>query len=214
MRQSGNHGRNSDSSRSENSNAPRQSSQIFTPPSGGTVKKSPPVKDIIKDPVVIPEPEKANLPEPEKAETQNPPPSIENAEPIEEKNNATSEPQNEIPPLDFSAHWLKIADLCFDKMPTVYYSIKEQIPDIENNIVTIRITNPIQKDLIESKKREMLSYLRTHFDNTISEIEVVVDEHIETKARIFTAQDKVSELAQQNEELVDFLKILNLSVKD
>ncbi|MDR2979182.1 MAG: hypothetical protein LBV02_01870 [Bacteroidales bacterium] len=146
------------------------------------------MKDIIKDSVVIPEKK-------EESEEQVVP-DIK-----EEK-------------LDFVAHWEKMADLFFDKMPTVYYSIKEHIPEIKDNIVLIGIKNPLQKDLIESKKRDVLAYLRQHVDNTINDVEVVVDENIETKIKLLNAQDRVHELVQQNEDLPEFLKILNLSVRE
>lgn len=181
------------------------------------VKKSPPVKDLIKDPVVIPEKKEESDEQIAPLNSQLPTPNLElpdpNPEIPEEKREQVAPNINE-EKLDFAAHWEKIADLFFNKMPTVYYSIKEHLPEIKDNIILIGIKNPLQKDLIESKKWEVLDYLRQHVDNMIDNMEIVVDENIETKIKLWNAQERVNELVQQNEDLPEFLKILNLSVRE
>lgn len=196
----------------ENPNAPKQSTQGFISPIGATVKKSPSVKDLINDPVIVTEERKEEKEEKEVKVSEE---VVEEKEKSgEEEGEKEEEKIIEGEQLTFEEHWIKVADLFFDKMPTVYYSIKENIPEIKNNIVYIGIKNPLQEDLIASKKREVLSYLRTYFDNAIEEVEIVVDEQMETKVKLLTSRDKVEELVKQNEELTDFLKILNLSVKE
>lgn len=196
------------------------------------------MKDIIKDPVITTPPETIS-PEPEAkpeakpeivpevtqeisaAEVKPETPTIDN-EPApttsEEKLPAEeSSPVNEIAetePLSFEEHWVKVADLFFNKMPTVYYSIREHIPEIKDHIVLVSIKNSLQKDLIESKKKEVIAYLRTHFNEEIQDLEVLVDELLVSKIKLLDAREKVMELAQENEELTEFLKILNLSVKE
>lgn len=116
--------------------------------------------------------------------------------------------------IGFEEHWKKMADICFGKLPTVYYTVKEYLPEIVEGMIYIKVKNELQKELIEGKIREMLAYLRNHFSNEIQNIEVLVDEQLESKVRIMDAGEKLRLLNEQNNSLPEFLKILNLVVKD
>ena len=153
-----------------------------------------------EEPLKVPE----KVEETEKEKTA---PEVEKIAPIE--------PEEEKVPLTFAQHWEKIVDLYFEKVPTVYYALKkEYIPKIVDNIVQIKVKNQLQKEEIDVRIREILSYLRMNFDNSIDDVEVLVDGTIASKAKIMDARDKMDLLNEQNKSLPEFLQILKLTIKE
>ena len=147
---------------------------------------------------------------------------LETVEVIEEENIEPEtvevvpiEPTEEKEQLTFIQHWEKIVDLYFEKVPTVYYALKkEYIPEIVDNVVQIKVKNQLQKEDIDVRIREILSYLRNNFDNSIDNVEVHVDGTIASKAKIMDARDKMNLLNEQNKSLPEFLQILKLTIKE
>ena len=70
-----------------------------------------------------------------------------------------------------------------------------------------------QKNQLEMSKRAMLEYWRNHFHLNVDDIEFVIREH-ERKKVIYTSEDKVNNMLEQNPELKDFLQVLNFRIKD
>mgnify|MGYP006990035238 CR=1 FL=1 len=223
---------------------PRQSSRNFVPPPTNAVKKSPSIKEYINDAPIVKateKPETENVPESIDLSTVIPPtveakePDIENplpdvpaeieitgtcqgaeAEKVQELS-TVSEEENILPTPEaesFEVHWSKVVDTCFQKLPTVYYSLKEYLPEITNQTLVIKVRNMLQKEQIEEKTREIMAYLRNHYDNSINGMEVLIDEELETKVKILDNRDKLNILNEQNNSLPEFMKILNLVIKE
>jgi len=102
----------------------------------------------------------------------------------------------------------------FASVPTIYFSLKESLPEIENNIIKVVVKNVIQKEHFEAKTREVLEFLRTHYDERIEDIVVETNELLETKKIIYDVKDKLQNFKEQNEEFEEFLQILDLKIKD
>jgi len=173
------------------------------------VKKTPDITDIIdvrsekRETVEIPQP---NI---EKKTTE------EEFQPnIEEKTTEVELKPNVEPNMEFPAHWRTLFEQIFSSVPTVYFSLKESLPEIENNIIKVIVKNEIQKEHFEAKIRDVLEYLRTHFDEKIDDIVVETNEKLETKKIIYDVKDKLQNFKEQNEEFEDFLQILDLKIKD
>jgi hypothetical protein len=115
---------------------------------------------------------------------------------------------------DLEPHWRTMFQQVFASVPTIYYPLKETLPQIENNIIKVTVKNDIQKEHFEAKKREVLEYLRTHYDEKIEDVEVTTNEKMETKKIIYDVKDKLQNFKEQNEEFEDFLQILDLKIKD
>ncbi|MDL2230844.1 hypothetical protein LJB75_00320 [Bacteroidales bacterium OttesenSCG-928-L19] len=221
------------------SSAPQQSSRTFVPPPTGAVKKSISIKENLVDSVKeeVAKNEMAKEEEmkeegmkeegmkeegmKEEGEVKEVEGDVKEAEEVEEVKEVKEEEEekkegiveaNE--QMDFAAHWLQMTDLIFDKLPTVYYTIKEFVPEVIDQKVYVKVKNAFQKEQIELKKREILSYLRNNFDPEINDIELLVDETIQSKAKIFDGQEKLKSLHEENKSLSDFLKILNLTQKE
>ena len=62
-------------------------------------------------------------------------------------------------------------------------------------------------------KRAMLEFWRNHFQLNVDDIEFVIREH-ERKKVIYTSEDKVNNMLEQNPALKDFLQVLNFRIKD
>ena len=96
----------------------------------------------------------------------------------------------------------------------IYFPLKDHIPVFENNIIKIEVLNTFQQDQYQMHKRAMLEYWRTHFTDNVDDIEITLNEHLEVKKIIFTAEDKLKNLQEQNPKITDFMNILNFKIKN
>jgi len=115
---------------------------------------------------------------------------------------------------DFPTHWHTMFNHIFHSVPTIYIPLKETLPKIENNIIKVTVKNEVQKEHFEAKIRDVLEFLRTHFNEQIEEIIVEANEQLETKKIIYDVKDKLQNFKEQNAEFEDFLQILDLKIKD
>ena len=115
---------------------------------------------------------------------------------------------------DFTTHWREIFQQVFAAIPIIYHPLKDSLPKIENNIIKVTAKNDIQKEHFENKTREILEYLRTHYDEKIEDIVVETNETMETKKIIYDDRDKLLNFKEQNEEFDEFIQILDLKIKD
>jgi len=235
---SGNHGRSSaeappaGTSPLVPSTTPQQSTSGFVAPASVPVKKTPDITDIIvevrgerievRDEAIRRledkeaeggrqkaesekvESEKA---ESEKVESENV--ESENVEEIIDNSQLTIVNSNVFP-----EQWRVMFEQVFASVPTIYFSLKETLPEVENNVIKVTVKNEIQKEHFEAKTREVLEFLRTHFDEKIEDVVVVTNEKMETKKIIYDVKDKLQNFKEQNEEFEDFLQILELKIKD
>lgn len=124
-------------------------------------------------------------------------------------------PLEETSSLDnFKAQWRQLFEELFANFPMIYYPLKEHFPTLENHILKMEVLNKVQKEQCEIHKRAVLEYWRTHFNDDVDDMEIILNEHIEMKKIIFTAEDKIKNLQEQNPELEAFLNILNFKIKD
>lgn len=217
--------------------APQQSTKSFVSPVGVPIKKTPPIADIIEDRVKkdFDIPSKKRIESKELIDTQVIPVSedvngqisedseivgnLATAEFVEnqdnfEKHEGTLIVKQEISEEDFATHWATLFDLIFSHTPTIYYPLKGYVPQIKGNIIYIDLKNEIQKEHFDPKIREILAYLRTHFNEAIEEILINVDESIVTKKIIYDTVDKMKNLNEQNSNFEEFSSILDLKVKE
>ena len=115
---------------------------------------------------------------------------------------------------DFATCWHRLFETLFSDKHLIYYSLKDETPRYENDVIYIEVKNGIQKDLIETSKTAILEYWRNHFTLNVDDLEVTANEQKESKKVIVNAEDKMRNMAEQNDQLMDFLKILKLNIKD
>jgi hypothetical protein len=128
--------------------------------------------------------------------------------PLPETENAEPQPEE-----TFEACWQKMVDVIFQKKPAFYHQLKDYLPRYENDVIYVDVENDFQKNQLEMSKRAMLEYWRNQFRLNVNEIEFVIHEH-EKKKVIYTSEDKVNNMLEQNPELKDFLQVLNFRIKD
>ncbi|MDR3047098.1 MAG: hypothetical protein LBU51_05720 [Bacteroidales bacterium] len=134
----------------------------------------------------------------------------ETQDPIQED---TVETEHELN-ADFLTPWLAVVELLFNKTPAVYATLKTRIPEINLHRVVISIANSYQKDLIKARQSEILHYLKENYSISLEEIEIVEDQLPDKKLVVMDNTEKIRELNRQNNSLPDFLKILNLNLKE
>lgn len=114
---------------------------------------------------------------------------------------------------DFAECWKQMVDSIFQKKPAFYHQLYDYLPVYEHDVISVDVENDFQKNQLEMSKRAMLEYWRNHFQLNVDEIEFVIHEH-ERKKVIYTSEDKVENMLEQNPALKDFLQVLNFRIKD
>ena len=132
------------------------------------------------------------------------------SEPISEP---ISEAPSETQPEDFAECWKQMVDSIFQKKPAFYHQLYDYLPGYENDTITVDVENDFQKNQLEMSKRAILEFWRNHFQLNVDDIEFVIREH-ERKKVIYTSEDKVNNMLEQNPSLKDFLQVLNFRIKD
>jgi hypothetical protein len=127
----------------------------------------------------------------------------------------TTVPTSEAPaePETFESCWNQMVDVIFAKKPAFYHQLRDYLPRFENEVIYVDVENDFQKNQLEMSKRAMLEYWRNQFKLNVNDIEFVIHEH-ERKKVIYTSEDKVNNMLEQNPELKDFLQVLNFRIKD
>lgn len=132
-----------------------------------------------------------------------------------------SEPTVARPPADpdenpeaFQTFWETMADAVFADVPTLHEPIKHYHPVRKGNILIIPVKNDIQENAFAPLKHQVLRYLRDNWDGTLDDIEVKLDISMETKKFILDDNDKLNALREQNPDIADFIKSLNLRIKN
>ncbi len=96
----------------------------------------------------------------------------------------------------------------------IYHPLKDKIPTLQDGVIKVEVMNDFQKDQYEMRKRALLEYWRNHFSINVDDIEISTNEHMEIKKIIYSAEDKMKNLAEQNTEFGLFLQELNFRMKD
>lgn len=139
----------------------------------------------------------------------------ESAKPVESSEPAAAQPT---PPQEMVTeeillpHWLPMLEAVFSKTPTLYASLKNYLPTIEDNIIKIVLKNERQEDDFKTKKSNVLAYLRNNCSNAIEDVVLTIDINMESKKFILDDKDKYEELRHQNPDIVDFIRVLNLRI--
>ena len=224
-------------------NTPTPSMQSFVTPTS-TVKSGPSIRDLINDPVppapavtesAVPpqepttsaEPaptatEKAVPPQEPTASAEPTPAETEKAVPPQEPDPVTeaTAPVPEVPadpdenPETFQTFWETMVETIFADMPTLHEPLKHYHPERKENILIVPVKNEIQENDFALRKLQVLRYLRENWDETLEDIEVKLDISMETKKFILDDNDKLNALREQNPDIADFIRSLNLRIKN
>ena len=111
---------------------------------------------------------------------------------------------------DFEAKWHEMFEQVFVNIPSIYFPYREYTPELKDNLIHFKVNNEIQKENIETQKRDILEFLRNHFDNAIEDLVITSDQTFIPKKIIYDQKDKFENFAEENPNFVDFVKILNL----
>lgn len=111
-------------------------------------------------------------------------------------------------------HWNTLVDLIFEKVPTLKSFLKFKVPEMKEFNAVLVLKNEIQCDDFNSKKVEVLRYLRNNFDQRINDIDVVLEERPDDTKYVLTEDDKLDELRKQNPDMNGFINILNLRLNN
>ncbi len=102
----------------------------------------------------------------------------------------------------------------FSRLPMIYHSMKDRMPDFKDGIVHIEVLNDFQKEEYESRKPTLLDYWRNHFSIKVIDIVIETNTRLEKKKIIISSEDKFKNLEDQNPVLKPFLQELGLRIRD
>ena len=227
----------------ENTVSPQESVQATENVSTAAIPSSMPEEVVVQpalEETVAPPAQEEPVPQPAPVETdtQAPPQeteAIKSEEPA--KTNEESGPDSEedsLPPHDvvvnvtkgersvsdfdvdseeFQSFWETMVDAIFADIPTLHEPLKHYHPERKGNILIIPVRNDIQENDFAPRKHQVLAYLRQNWDEKLDDIEVKLDISTETKKYILDDNDKLNALREQNPDIADFIKFLNLRIK-
>lgn len=152
-------------------------------------------------------------PAPESETTQE---AINESQPVTTETGAEEKVQEvqEKEPEVFETCWKQLFEELFINTPMIYHPLKDKIPTLEEGVIKVDVLNDFQKDQFEMRKRAVLEYWRNHFTTNVDDLEVVVNENLEMKKIIYSSEDKMKNLEEQNPDIRNFLQVLNFRVKD
>ena len=116
--------------------------------------------------------------------------------------------------LDFATCWNELFETMFAKNHLIYFSLRDEVPKYENDVIYIEVKNNIQKEQFEMNKRAILEFWRNHYTLNVDDIVITANENKETKKVIINAEDKMRNMIEQNATLPEFLNILGFHLKE
>lgn len=114
----------------------------------------------------------------------------------------------------FLACWNEMIEVVFDDVQTLKTPLHDYPVEVIDNVVRVILRNQFQMDDFAIKKNAVLQYLRSHFDERINDVVPEMDTVTESKKYILDEKDKLAALRQENPDIMDFIQILNLRLKN
>lgn len=103
------------------------------------------------------------------------------------------------------AYSIKLKDL------DLYSTLSANDPILKDNFrIELSIYNTTQESDINSKRKDLLRYLRKQLNNTILDLHLVIDKSKEPTG-VFTEKDKYKKLVEKNPKVDDLRKKFGLS---
>ncbi len=108
--------------------------------------------------------------------------------------------------------WIKFANSISKEMPRLYQVLKSNLPNLKDNyIIHLQVDNELQKKDIEDRIfSKITGWLKTELNNHQIQLVVNVANVQQKKKIVYTATDKFSYLAEQNEDLLKLKKSFGL----
>lgn len=117
-------------------------------------------------------------------------------------------------PETFRRFWEAMVEAIFSDIPTLHEPLKHYYPVRKENTLIVSVKNDIQENDFALRKNQVMIYLRENWDESLDEIEVKLDLAKEVKKYILDDNDKLNALREQNPDLADFVRGLNLRIKN
>lgn len=126
----------------------------------------------------------------------------------------TPVPASSSEPEDFATCWTQLFTELFSNNFLIYYSMKDETPEYQDDTIRITVKNDIQREEFDSRRKSILEYWRNHFKLNVDDLEITVNEQKAEKKVIINSEDKMNNMMEQNPQLKDFLSILQFRIKD
>ncbi|MDR1758215.1 MAG: hypothetical protein LBR51_04575 [Bacteroidales bacterium] len=197
---------------------PQLSRQPFIPPNITPITRSPSVRDVIRDSPVLPVSENeagyqgSSMSVSAKTTSTEPDvPVVPSTLPEQTPMPASMFPQSTV--ADLSQTWNDLLETVFKQLPFVLHPLKDVMPEMKDRQLVFTVKNAQIKNTFLQHRREVMAFLRTRCPD-IEDVQIIVDETLPDKVIIMGAREKLQALQEQNNNMNDFLKLLELQIKE
>lgn len=192
------------------SDTPQVSNQGFVNPGTPVIQAMPSIKEVLQysRPASISAEEPVTPTEGAQVET---PVAQEEAKPAEPESTPVEQPKAEE---DFATCWKTLFDELFMEQRMIYHSLKGETPEYKDDTIFVTLKNNIQKEEFEMRKKAILEYWRSHYSLNVDDVEFIVNEQKEDKVVIINSEDKLKNMMTQNNQLAEFLQVLQFQIRD
>lgn len=198
---------------------PKISDQEFVYPGKPVLSNLPSIKNVVETPIVnttmvttIPESEGQQR---VKASNEPVAPQITEVPAIEPA--PVDEPVVEpivVKQENFEDCWKQMVDEMLSHNAILSYTLNKYIPKYENDTIIVELSNPFQSEELQKRIRSLVEYWRCHFKLNLDDIEVKVVEDLNRSEAILNTDDQFRKMKEDNPELLDFLSVMQMRIKD
>jgi len=103
--------------------------------------------------------------------------------------------------------WQEYAELRKDQVAE--YHLLTQTYLLNNNIITLQLTNPIEEPLLQGLKSDLVAFLREKTNNSTLQVEGAMQQN-NTKRKAYTNKEKFEYLVEKNPLLKELQEKLGL----
>jgi DNA polymerase-3 subunit gamma/tau len=89
------------------------------------------------------------------------------------------------------------------------YHLLNQAYTLNNNIITLQLTNPIEEPLLQGLKSDLVAFLREKTNNSTLQVEGAMQQN-NTKRKAYTNKEKFEYLVEKNPLLKELQEKLGL----
>ena len=103
-----------------------------------------------------------------------------------------------------SKAWQKYSDKIKETNPRIFSMLTAQPPVLkENNLVEFNLNNPLQEDVLQKIKFDLVNFLRNELLNNKIELSTTISE-LQQSQRFYTDKEKFDHMAQKHPNLLKF----------
>ena len=112
---------------------------------------------------------------------------------------------------EFTKKWSQYKKTLLADGKSSLASIFEELPLIENNIITVTLENKALDDEFNAQKSEFLNFIRKELNNYSISVNTIINKDVKIK-KAYTPQEKFVKMSEKNPALINLAKTFDAEV--